>query len=140
LENAQRLKPNSPETLLALGYYQYWVLRDYGPAKTTFERVIKALPGSSEAPRALGLITRREGRWDESIYHFERALALDPHNASFLEVAAWSYTGLRQFPAALKLYDRELDINPNNPDVMASKAGIYQARITCKKQPGPYQE
>ena len=23
LENAQRLQPNSPETLLALGYYQY---------------------------------------------------------------------------------------------------------------------
>ena len=30
LENAQKLEPNSPETLLALGYYQYWVLRDYG--------------------------------------------------------------------------------------------------------------
>ena len=26
LENAQKLQPNSPETLLALGYYQYWVL------------------------------------------------------------------------------------------------------------------
>jgi TolB-like protein len=128
LENAQRLESNSPETLLALGYYQYWVLRDYGPAKTTFERVIKALPGSSEAPTALGLITRREGRWDESIYHFERALALDPHNVSLLEVTAWSYTGLRQFPAALRLYNRELDIKPNNPDVMASKAGIYQAQ------------
>ena len=37
LENAQRLQPNSSETLLALGYYQYWVLRDYGAAKTTFE-------------------------------------------------------------------------------------------------------
>src|SRR2546427_3338913 len=26
LENAQKLQPNSPETLLFLGYYQYWVL------------------------------------------------------------------------------------------------------------------
>ena len=26
LENAQKLEPNSPETQLALGYYQYWVL------------------------------------------------------------------------------------------------------------------
>ena len=50
LENAQKLQPNSPETLLALGYYQYWVLRDYGLAKTTFERVSKMLPGSSEVP------------------------------------------------------------------------------------------
>ena len=55
LENAQKLEPNSPETLLALGYYQYWVLSDYGPAKTTFGRVSKVLPGSSEPPKALGL-------------------------------------------------------------------------------------
>ena len=48
LENAQRLQPNSSETLLALGYYQYWALRDYGAAKTTFGRVSKMLPGSSE--------------------------------------------------------------------------------------------
>jgi tetratricopeptide (TPR) repeat protein len=34
----------------------------------------------------------------------------------------------RQFPAALKLYDRTLDIMPNDPDVMAAKVGIYQAR------------
>ena len=48
LENAQKLEPNSPETLLALGYYQYWVLRDYGDAITTFERVTKMLPSNSE--------------------------------------------------------------------------------------------
>ena len=35
---------------------------------------------------------------------------------------------LRQFPAALKLYDRALDIVPNDPDLMASKASIYQAQ------------
>jgi serine/threonine-protein kinase len=35
---------------------------------------------------------------------------------------------LRQFPAALKLYDRALDIIPNDPDVMAAEAGIHQAQ------------
>jgi predicted Zn-dependent protease len=35
---------------------------------------------------------------------------------------------IRQFPAALKLYDRVLDITPNEPDVMAAKACIYQAQ------------
>ena len=38
LENAQKLQPNSPETLLFVGYYQYWVQRDYELAKTTFEQ------------------------------------------------------------------------------------------------------
>ena len=34
----------------------------------------------------------------------------------------------RQFSAALKLYDRVLDITPNDPDVMAAKAGVYQTQ------------
>ena len=42
--------------------------------------------------------------------------------------AAETYAMLRQFPTALKLYDRVLDITPNDPDVMASKARIYQAQ------------
>ena len=34
---------------------------------------------------------------------------------------------LRQFPAALKTYDRLLDLVPNDPDTVASEARIYQA-------------
>src|SRR6266498_506178 len=127
LENAQKLEPNSAETLLALGYYQYRVLREYGLAKTTFERVSKMLPGSSEVPEALGLVARRQGQWDQSIAYFEQALALDPRNIPFLMGAASTYATLRQFPTVLKLCDRALDITPNDPYVMASKAGIYQA-------------
>src|SRR5262249_2918410 len=48
LESAQKLEPNSPETLLALGYYEYWVLREYGTAKSTFGRVGEMLPSNSE--------------------------------------------------------------------------------------------
>jgi TolB-like protein/Tfp pilus assembly protein PilF len=127
LENAQRLQPNSPETLLFLGYYQYWVLRDYGMAKATFGRVSKMLPGSSEVSYALGAIARREGHWDESVAYWERGLALDPRNTALLTEVAFTYAALRQFPAALKLYDRALDILPNELYLMASKASIYQA-------------
>ena len=77
---------------------------------------------------ALGRITRREGHWDESIAYWEQALALDPRNVELVVNAAWTYTMLRQFPVAIKLYDRVLDITPNNPDLMAAKAGIYQAQ------------
>ena len=133
LENAQKLEPNSPETLLALGYYQYLVLRDYQRAKTTFSGISKLLPGSSEVPRALALIARREGHWDQSIAYFEQALALDPRNIELLISAAWTYARLRQFPEALKRYDRALDITPNDPEVLAGKAGIYQAQGNLKE-------
>jgi serine/threonine protein kinase/cytochrome c-type biogenesis protein CcmH/NrfG len=126
LENAQKREPDSSETLLALGYYQYWVLIDYGSAKATFGRVSKMLPGKSEVLRALAFVTRREGHWDESIAYFEQALALDPRNADLVSNTAQTYAMLRQFPTALKLCDRVLDIRPNEPDVMAVKARIFQ--------------
>ncbi|PYJ12498.1 MAG: hypothetical protein DME93_07190 [Verrucomicrobia bacterium] len=127
LENAQKLQPNSPETLLFVGYYQYWVQRDYELAKTTFEHVSKMLPGSGEVSYALGAVARREGLWDESVAYWERGLALDPRNTALLIEVAWTYAALRQFPRALKLYDRALDILPDELSLMALKASIYQA-------------
>ncbi len=127
LENARKLQPDSPETLLFLGYYQYWVLRDYEMAKATFGRVSKMLPGNSEVLYALGAIARREGHWNESVAYWERGLALDPRNTALLTEVAYTYAALRQFSTALKLYDRALNILPNELYLMASKASIYQA-------------
>src|SRR5437667_1644673 len=127
LNTAQKLQPNSPETLLAQAYYQYWVRRDYELAKATFGRVRELVPSSSDVPGALALIARRQGRWDESVAYWEQTLVLDPRNAEWLALAAETYAMLRQFPAALKTYDRLLDIVPNEPDTVASKAKIYQA-------------
>jgi tetratricopeptide (TPR) repeat protein len=127
LENAQKLQPDSPETVLFTGYYQYWVLHDYGLAKATFGRVNKMLPGNSEVLCALGAIGRKEGHWDESVGYWERGLALNPRNTALLTEVAFTYAALRQFSKAEKLYDRALDILSNELSVMALKASIYQA-------------
>jgi TolB-like protein/Tfp pilus assembly protein PilF/predicted Ser/Thr protein kinase len=127
LNTAQKLQPSSPETLLAQAYYQYWVLRDYELATATFGRVRELLPSSSDVPGALAVIARRQGHWDESVAYWEQTLALDPRSTEWLANAADTYAMLRQFPAALKTYDRLLDIVPNDPDTIASEAKIYQA-------------
>ncbi|PYL77211.1 MAG: hypothetical protein DMF26_04770 [Verrucomicrobia bacterium] len=91
-----------------------------------FGRVRDLLPGSSDVPGALALIARRQGHWDQSVAYWEQTLALDPRNTQWLATAAETYGMLRQFPAALKTYDRVLDIVPNDPDAVASEARIYQ--------------
>jgi TolB-like protein len=88
LENAQKREPDSPETLLALGYYQYWVLRDYEAAKSTFGLVGKVLPGSSDVPKALGMIARRQGHWEQNV-----AYSSEP---SRLTRVIWSYSSMQQ--------------------------------------------
>jgi tetratricopeptide (TPR) repeat protein len=55
-------------------------------------------------------------------------LVLDPRNLELLNGAAYTYVKLRQFPAALKLYNRMLDITPNDPEVLAAKSAIYQTQ------------
>jgi len=128
LEAAQKLQPDSPETLLALAQYQYFELHDYDAARTTFLRVGKMLPGSSEIPAALGQIARRQGNWDKAVAYYNQALVLDPRNVELLTEAADNSDDLRRFDDALKLYDRALDIRPNDLDLLASKAAIYQAQ------------
>jgi TolB-like protein/Tfp pilus assembly protein PilF len=128
LEHAQKLQPNSPETLLSLGYYQYYVLADYGLAKATFRLVNKLMPDNSEVAWALSVVNRRLGNWNESVAWVERALATDPRNGELITTAAWTYTMLRQFSAALKLYDRALDIVAADPDLLSGEASIYQAQ------------
>jgi TolB-like protein/Tfp pilus assembly protein PilF len=128
LEHAQRLQPNSPETLLALGYYQYWVLRDYALAKATFDLVSKLLPGNSDVAWALSAVNRRLGQWNESLAAVEAGLALDPRNGELLTTSAWTYAMLRQFPMALKRYDQATDIIANDPDLVSLKGGIYLAQ------------
>jgi tetratricopeptide (TPR) repeat protein len=128
LSTAQKLQPNAPETLLAQAYFQYRVLRDYEAAKATFGLVRKVLPGSSEVPAALALITRRQGHWDESITCWEQSLALDPLNFDSLMECGATYRMLRQFQAALNIYDRALTISPDEPDTLAQKAELYQAQ------------
>ena len=128
LEEAQKLQPDSPETLLALALYQYFELHDYDAARTTFLRVGKMLPGSSEIPAALGQIARRQGNWDKAVAYYNQALVLDPRNVELLTEAADNFDDLRRFDDALKLYDRAVDIRPNDLDLLASKAAIYQAQ------------
>ncbi len=127
LNASQRLQPGSPETMLAQAYYQYWVLRDYELARATFGRVQKVLPGTSEIPSALARIARRQGRWDESTAHWRQALAVDPRNSEWLTDAAWTYSMLRQYEPALEMYNEALELLPNDPDLIASIAQIYQA-------------
>ena len=128
LETAQKLQPDSPETFLALALYQYFELHDYDVARKTFLRVSKLLPGSSEIPVALAQIARRQGKWKETVAYYDQALLLDPRNTERLRETADNYEDLRRFDNALKLYDRGLDIRPNDVDLLAAKAGIYQAQ------------
>ena len=124
-KNSSRTRPkrSSPWVIINTGRYVIMEL----PKPRSIASVKCYQTAAAKYLEALGQITRREGHWDESIAYFEQALALDPRNVELLTAAAGTYSMVRQFPAARKLYDRVLDIVPNDPDSMADKAAMYQA-------------
>jgi tetratricopeptide (TPR) repeat protein len=104
-----------------------FALGDYGLAKTTFKELSKLLPGNSEISAAFSDITQDGGHVDESIAYFERGLALGPRNMDLLVEEAATHAMLRQFPAAINLYDRAVDVISDDPQLRALKADMYQA-------------
>jgi TolB-like protein/Tfp pilus assembly protein PilF len=126
LQKALQLQPDLLDAQLAEGYYQYRVVHDYDRAREILERVHSKWPNNSETPRALALVARRQGHWDESLAHFQEALELDPRNLQTLTNASITAHFMRQYQMAFKFIDRALDFAPGDNVALALKAGIYQ--------------
>jgi tetratricopeptide (TPR) repeat protein len=126
-ETALTLQPNLGEAVLAKGYYHYSCLKDYDTAVHYFEQARQFLPNSSRIPQSLAYVARRRGQWDRSESYFNEAEQLDPRNVNLLTQHALTSICQRRFPEALRKLDQVLDINPDDPDVVAFKAAIAHA-------------
>jgi len=127
LDRALALDPNLPETHLALGYYRYFGQRDFPGGLAEFQQAEKGLPNNVDVNRAIGLIQRRVGHWDEAIAGLRRAIELDPHDANGYDVLAMTYWGLRRFPEALATADRVLAWEPAYEPALFVKAIVFWA-------------
>ena len=125
-DTALKLRPELGESYLAQGYYHYWGLLDFNAGLEYFHQALQRLPNSADVLAAMGYIERRQGKWQESTDHLEQATGLDPLNISKLSGLALNYIKLRQFPQALAVYDRALAAAPQDPELLADKAGVYQ--------------
>ncbi|MDH3199039.1 MAG: protein kinase, partial [Candidatus Krumholzibacteria bacterium] len=77
-EAALRHAPGQPQGHVAMGYYHYYGSRDYERALEEFAIAEKQEPNNADLLEAMGLVLRRQGRWEESARALERAVELDP--------------------------------------------------------------
>ena len=112
LEAAARLQPDAGEVHFTRGLLYYRGSLDYGPALAEFALAQRSLPNDAGVPFFIGMIERRQGRWDESIRHVEKAVALDPHNVISISELATTYIALRRYDEAAKTLDSALKWKP----------------------------
>jgi tetratricopeptide (TPR) repeat protein len=132
LDHALALDPNLPETHLALGYYRYYGERDFSGALAEFQQAEQGLPNNFDVIRAIALIQRRFGHWDEAIAGLRHAVELDPRNIDASLALATTCLVARRFPEVLATADRVLALEPTNTNALWMKTEVFWARGDLK--------
>jgi len=124
LDAATRLQPDAGETHLARAQHLYSGYYDYAGAIAELEIARRNLPNEARIPELLGLIARRQGKWEDSVHDLERSLELDPRSFISLEQIAQNLDEMRRYPEAAAAYDRVLAIYPDDLDAQFDRARI----------------
>lgn len=80
IASAVRLQPDAGQTHLAQAIHFYWGYLDYNKAREELTKAEQSLPNEAQVFKFLGLIDRRQGRWNEAVRNLERVVELDPRN------------------------------------------------------------
>ena len=143
-DRVQELDPDLPAGHRALGFYHYWVNSDYPAALREFAIASQALPNDSQLLEGIAYIRRRQGRFEDAISEFRRALELDPESGRLAMELGHTYTTSRQYELADRYYDRSISLAPNEPipyqhkafNALLWKGSVDEARATLEVMPG----
>jgi len=120
MDRALALEPDLPEVHLGLGYYRYYVLRDFTGALSELREAEPALPNDTDVIKTIAMVQRRLGQWDEALAGFGRVVELDPRDIDSYCNLALTYEALRRFPEALAVFNRALSWEPVKLDSEAA--------------------
>jgi tetratricopeptide (TPR) repeat protein len=124
---AVRLQPDSGETHLAQAIHFYWGYLNYDQAREELAKAQQALPNNVQIFHFLGLIDRRQGRWDEAIRDLERSVDLDPRNVDTIDDLGETYSGLRKYEQSIAMFGRALALDPHSSSLRITPAAIEVA-------------
>jgi len=121
MERAEALASGSVEAHLARGFVEYYARQNFDAALSAFRAAERLAPSDADVAVALGLILRRQGKWDESTEAMRRAVVLDPRNLDPLQFLGENLAFLGAYAAADRVFDRGLSVDPGNPEIRARK-------------------
>jgi TolB-like protein/Tfp pilus assembly protein PilF len=129
IDSAFRLRPDSGEAHLALGWHLYWGYSDYDRARAELALAQQSLPNDARAFALAGLIDRRQSRWADAIHNLERACELDPRNNLDLVTLGTTYLWLHDYDQMVRIMDRIISIDPGR-----RVARMIRARIDLERR------
>src|SRR5438445_8726331 len=126
IDSAFRLRPDSGEAHLALGWHLQY--SEYDRAHAELALAQQSLPNNPRVYELAGLIDRRQGRWAEATHNLERACELDPQNIPYLITLATTYLRLHDYDQMARIMDRIISLQPDRNKPRIIRAIIEQER------------
>jgi tetratricopeptide (TPR) repeat protein len=94
---------------------------------------------------SMGLALRQEGKLDEAIEHYKRAVELDPNYPEAEHNLGAALAMQKKYPEAIVHFQKALSINPARPNTWSNLAKAYaeqgdfeHARAAAQKAAGPW--
>jgi len=134
IDSAFRLRPDSGEAHLALGWHLQY--SEYDRARAELALAQQSLPNDPRVYELAGKIDRRQGRWADATHNLQRASELDPRNLPYLLNLAATYNlWLHDYEQYAKVMDRILALHPDDKPTRILRAFI---EVDQRADTGPW--
>jgi len=115
---ALHLRPEAGEAHLARAQYLLNCNLDYENARAELALAQRKLPNNAQGFVLMSQIDDRQGRWNEAVHNWEKALEIDPINLFNLHQIAITYLGLRHFAKVAAALDRAIALGDSGSRVL----------------------
>ncbi|HEY4272305.1 MAG TPA: FlgO family outer membrane protein [Candidatus Udaeobacter sp.] len=129
IDSAFRLKPDSGEAHLALGWHLYWGYSDYDRARAELALAQQSLPNNAQVYELSGSMDSSQRRWADAIHNLERACELDPRNLPYLINLGSTYAWLHDYDEWAEIMDRIVALNPGG-----RPGWIFRAHVELERR------
>jgi TolB-like protein len=121
LARSTELAPDSPQTAIARGVYMYYVKRDFAGALAIMDSLKPQLSNDYNVWMWAGYLSRRVGRFDQSLADFERAHELSPNDSNIAYHLAVTAIVSGDCKRGVRMLDAALALAPDNTHAVAMK-------------------
>ncbi|MFY9987159.1 MAG: tetratricopeptide repeat protein, partial [Chthoniobacterales bacterium] len=122
LSRALALEPDLPEVHLTYAHHLYRIDLNYERAREQLAIARRGLPNDAEAIALEAYIDRRQGQWEKAIQELKDAVTRDPRNSNFVLDLAFTFSYTHQFRDAEQMFDRLIELRPDEPLLKTTKA------------------
>jgi serine/threonine protein kinase/tetratricopeptide (TPR) repeat protein len=122
VEQARRISPDDPQTMIAEGYYNYYCRQDYDSALANFDAALRRSPNDTNLLFPIALVHRRQGEFQQSFDDLSRLLIVDPDNESALDIRYELLYASRRYAAARADMEREIALAADPSQLYANQA------------------